>query len=96
MDGLSLGNKTAEFVSSVLLKCDAVSRQQYQVIKSVMVRTISDEHVECMVKVRIFMQKETVVLVHTLKAYIHTFLTSALDRDRGFDSRWSLWNFTFT
>jgi hypothetical protein len=52
MDGLSLGNKTAEFVSSVLLKCDAVSRQQYRVIRPVMVRTISDEHVERMVKVK--------------------------------------------
>ena len=56
MDGLSLGNKTAKFVSSVVLKCNAASRQHYQVIKPVTIRTISDKHVQ-VVKVSIIYAK---------------------------------------
>ena len=58
-------------------------------IKPVTIRTISDEYVQHMVKVSNIMQKETVVPVHTLKAYIgnrciyqHVFNRSTRQRSR--------------
>jgi hypothetical protein len=53
MDGPSMGSKTAGFVSSVLLKHNALKRrQQCKVIRPVRVRMIWDEHVKRVVKVR--------------------------------------------
>jgi hypothetical protein len=81
MFGLSLGNKTAEFFSSVLLKCNAVSRQKYQVIKPVTVRTLAVEHVQQMMIVsNIYARGNSGLCAHLegvygeqMYVYIHTF-----------------------